>query len=160
MDNLEKSTLIRHHQTQGFTLIELMVVMLIIGLLASICVPTYQGYLTKAKVTEGLQMASEQQAIIEQYLSLNGSLDNLNLTQLNQQSKSNYGKYVSSISLAPPANIIITFNGQSGILADTGFILKPILSANKSRIISWTCTAQNKKNYKQINQLLPRSCKK
>ena len=86
MDNQAAKKSLKYNNTQGFTLIELMVVILIIGLLASICVPTYQGYLTKAKVTEGLQMASEQQAAIEQWLSLNGSLEQLDLNQINQQS--------------------------------------------------------------------------
>ena len=160
MDNQAAKKSLKYNNTQGFTLIELMVVILIIGLLASICVPTYQGYLTKAKVTEGLQMASEQQAAIEQWLSLNGSLEQLDLNQINQQSKSNYGKYVSSIIITPPANITITFNSKSGILADTGFVLKPTLSTDKSRIIEWVCVAQNKSNYKKINRLLPSSCKK
>lgn len=49
---------------QGFTLIELMIVIAIVGILASIAIPSYQNYLVRAKITEGLIMAGPVQTLV------------------------------------------------------------------------------------------------
>ncbi len=54
----------------GFTLIELMIVIAIVGILAAVAVPAYQDYTVRAKVTEGLSLASAAQtSAVEQYIS-------------------------------------------------------------------------------------------
>jgi len=64
----------------GFTLIELMIVVAIVGILAAVAVPAYQDYTVRAKVTEGLSLASgAQTAVVEQYIS-SGTWPENNLT--------------------------------------------------------------------------------
>ena len=57
-------------QQRGFTLIELTIVIAIVGILASVAIPTYQGYLIRAQVSEGLSIAAPTKArIADSFLS-------------------------------------------------------------------------------------------
>ncbi len=58
---------------KGFTLIELMIVVAIIGILAAIAIPAYQDYTIRAQVTEGLNLAGAVKASVSEYFSSNGS---------------------------------------------------------------------------------------
>lgn len=51
---------------QGFTLIELMIVVAIIGILAAVAIPAYQDYTVRAKITEGLNVASSAKATVSE----------------------------------------------------------------------------------------------
>lgn len=62
------------NKQQGFTLIELMIVVAIIGILAAIAIPAYQDYTIRAKVTEVLQIASKDRTSVSEYYTTMGAM--------------------------------------------------------------------------------------
>ena len=95
---------------KGFTLIELMIVVAIIGILAAIAIPAYQNYTIRAQVTEGLSLGDGWKTAIAEYYANYGAMPASisNLTGTN----SSTGKYVTQVQVATGA-IEITYGNQA-----------------------------------------------
>src|SRR5277367_1375398 len=89
---------------KGFTLIELMIVIAIIGILAAIAIPAYQNYTIRSQVTEGLSLAAGWKTAISEFYSQNGTfpvssvVGNGSKTVLGVTGAT-VGKYVSSVTV-------------------------------------------------------------
>ena len=82
---------------QGFTLIELMIVVAIIGILAAVAIPAYQDYTVRAQVTEGLSLASAAKTAVSEFFATNGSLPASNAEAGIASSQSISGNHVDYV---------------------------------------------------------------
>src|ERR1041384_3861138 len=99
---------------KGFTLIELMIVVAIIGILAAIALPAYQDYTIRAKVTEALSLAaSAKTAVTESYIS-NGALPGTNADAGLPDANKIASKFVQSVTVVPNGEIDIIVGTDKG----------------------------------------------
>ncbi|MFC3624694.1 pilin [Vogesella amnigena] len=116
---------------QGFTLIELMIVVAIIGILAAIAIPAYQDYTKRAHVSEGLQLAGAAKTGVAEYYSSNGVWPANNTSAGLADSPS--GNAVSSVVVTDGV-ITITYNEKVAVSAAITLTPDPV-----SGSIKWTC---------------------
>src|ERR1700754_4201771 len=94
---------------KGFTLIELMIVIAIIGILAAIAIPAYQNYTIRSQITEGLTLADGWKTAIAEYYANTGNWpQQSNLTGTCQS----VGKYESGVTVNAGGVIAITYGNQ------------------------------------------------
>lgn len=132
---------------KGFTLIELMIVVAILGILISIAVPAYQDYVMRARVAEGLNLATEAKLAVSEVTMVNRSFPS-------EQEDTGYispvpTRNVQSIKIGPKGVITISYTKPAG---DGTILLVPTLEANGE--ITWTCNTGT-----LLKQYRPATCR-
>ena len=135
------------NKQQGFTLIELMIVVAIIAILAAIALPAYSDYTARAQASEGLKATAGLQADIatDTAEAAAGALTASAATQASAQLLD--GKYfpVGGVTVSPAGVISVAFN--AGKLAGQTMTITPNMNAGADQISTWTCAGLTKASH-------------
>jgi type IV pilus assembly protein PilA len=131
------------HTSKGFTLIELMIVIAILGLLMAIAIPAYQDYTVRSKITEGMNLAAPiKVGVVEHFHATGGDLPNSNSAAGVPSASTFDTEFVDSIEVGTPANgdITISYNNSSSGIPELGsdniLSLTPVTSEG---LVDWHC---------------------
>ena len=127
---------------KGFTLIELMIVVAIIGILAAIAIPAYQDYTIRAQVSEGLSLASDIKAGVAEYMAQTGEWP-ATLVEAGLGASAvlgdKSGRYVESLDVSNGTIEIIYGKDVNAKIAGSILSIQPLVNANGD--VVWQCGA-------------------
>jgi type IV pilus assembly protein PilA len=123
---------------KGFTLIELMIVVAIIGILAAIAIPAYQDYTIRAQVSEGMNMAAAAKAAVaETYLNRGAAPVNRTQAGMTAAATDTSGKYVQQVEVTNGLITVTYGNEANANIATNTLTITPYISVDRS--VAWRC---------------------
>ena len=146
-----KLNTIKTKAQKGFTLIELMITVAIVGILAAVALPAYQDYTIRAQVAEGFSLASGAKVVVAEYHALKGDLPEDN-------EAAGYGgasgKYVTEVAIEDGV-IAATFGstGQANSNLHGGTLSLTPVEDDDSGVLQWYCSSET-----IAKKYLPSSC--
>lgn len=131
----------RPERQRGFTLIELMIVVTIIGILAAVAVPMYLDYAVRSQVSDGLRLASGAKNAVTEFFQEHGSMPADNTDAGLAGAANIQGKYVSSVAVGAGDGVItITFGKDVNVLI-SGETVTLTADTTDPGSVQWVCAS-------------------
>jgi len=121
---------------QGFTLIELMIVVAIIGILAAVAIPAYQDYTIRAQVSEGMSLAGGAKTAVAEFYTQRGTMPADNGAAGLANATDIVGTYVSAVTISNGVIEVSYGNDANTIIAAETLVVSPVTSAGS---VAWNC---------------------
>jgi type IV pilus assembly protein PilA len=138
---------------RGFTLIELMIVVAIIGILAAIAIPMYLDYAICTQVSHGLNLVAGAKVAVAEYYQDQGTFPDDNATAGLSPPATISGKYITQVEVIGGGMIEVTYGGDVNIKIINAKLTMQAFDMNGS--VAWTCSG----DAVLVDKWLPPACR-
>jgi type IV pilus assembly protein PilA len=142
---------------KGFTLIELMIVVAIIGILAAVALPAYQDYTARSQVSEAMILGEGAKTAVTEYWTNKGTFPASNTSAGLSVAASINGKYVNNVTVATGGLITATMRMNGSVATGIGAATLSLSPTTTAGSVKWVCKTGASSGLK--TKYLPSSCR-